>query len=195
MDMKGFLLIRHAITRSSLERRYADDPDEPLIKEGIRAAAALAVSGCLPHADAIFSAPARRCRETAELLFPGAGIASCSFRETDFGVFGGKNAAELLYDKDYEAWLETGCMGDIPGGDSVLAFKKLCCDAFSDLAESCLKGTTALVLHGGNIMSILERFALPKQSFYDYYTPNCGFYLCRYEGGYLHITLKGGPKG
>ncbi len=192
MYIKRFLLIRHGATRSSLERRYAADPDEPLCEEGVQAAALL--GSRLPHVDAVFSAPARRCRNTAAILFPGVEIGSCSFRETDFGEFGGKNAVELLSDKDYEAWLDTGCMGDIPGGECVLRFKRLCCEAFLKLAESALPGTTALVLHGGNIMSILERFALPNRDFYEYYTPNCGFYLCRYSDGALLITVKGGPE-
>lgn len=108
-------------------------------------------------------------------------------REIDFGIFKGKNSDELIGDKEYGIWLETGCMGDIPGGDSVLGFKDGCCEIFQNIAEKSQAGITALIIHGGNIMAILERFALPKKDFYSYHIPNCGYFLCRWENGGLII--------
>jgi alpha-ribazole phosphatase len=130
--------------------------------------------------------PALRCRQTAEILFPGVPYEICQLTEIDFGIFKGKNAEELLGDGDYERWLETDCMGDIPGGDSVSGYKKYCCDTFKSIAESLGDGTTALVIHGGNIMSIMEGLALPKKDFYAYHIPNCGYVCCRYEDGALY---------
>ena len=179
--------IRHGKTLSNAERRYIDDPEEPLSDEGRQAARALRESGALPPADALMSGPALRCCQTAELLFPGKPYAICPLGEIDFGIFKGKNADELLGDKDYEAWLETGCMGDIPGGDSVTAFKERTCATFLRIAELNDTRTIAFVIHGGNIMAILERFALPKRDFYDYHVPNCGFILCRWDNGALTV--------
>jgi alpha-ribazole phosphatase len=53
---------------------------------------------------------------------------------------------------------------------------------------------SALVIHGGNIMAILEKYALPQRDFYAYHIPNGGFILCRYENGALYIERKGGAE-
>jgi alpha-ribazole phosphatase len=192
MAVKKFLFIRHGKTQGNLERRYIGGQEEPLCELGRQTVEALAHGGTLPPIDALLSAPALRCRQTAEILFPGIDYDVFPLRELDFGVFTGKNADDLLGDKEYEAWLETGCMGSIPGGDSVSAFKERCCDTFRSFAESANAGTTALVLHGGNIMAILEDFVLPRQDFYAYHISNCGFFLCRWEDDALIIERQEG---
>ena len=216
--MAYFLLIRHGKTQGNLERRYIGEPEEPLTEEGIRDIEVLVRNGELPPVERLYAGPALRCRQTMALLFPGRTYNLCSLYEINFGAFKGKNADDLRGDKAYEMWLETGCMGDIPGGDSVKAFKDYCCETFERLAEipagrtqadekilmdrtdgdetqvreTNKVETTAFVIHGGNIMAILERFAFPKRDFYDYYLPNCGFFLCRLENGMLTIVRKGG---
>jgi alpha-ribazole phosphatase len=188
--MARILLIRHGKTQGNLERRYLGDPNEPLCAEGIQALEELAASGVLPSVAALYAAPALRCRRTAELLFSGTPMIGCPMREIDFGVFKGKNAGDLLGSEDYERWLDTGCMGDIPGGESVTAFKARCCETFESIAEAHKEGITALILHGGNIMAILERLGRPKRDFYDYHVPNGGFFLCRRDNGTLTVEKK-----
>ncbi len=190
MAVKKFLFIRHGRTRSNAERRYIGDPGEPLCPEGIRAAEALAASGKLPPVDALLCGPALRCRQTAELLFPQKPYAVCPLREIDFGVFKGKNADDLFGDQDYGRWLATGCMGDIPGGDSVAAYIASCRDAFLRIAGESGAETTALVIHGGNIMAILSELAEPKRDFFDSHIANCGWILCGYENGALTVECE-----
>ena len=188
MAARRFFFVRHGKTQSNLEHRYIGGMDEPLCAEGVREARALAMSGLLPPAvDSLVSGGALRCRQTAGILFPGFSPAICPMAEIDFGVFKGKNAADLLGDRGYEQWLETGCMGDIPGGDSVSAFKERCREAFRQIAEEGDAETTALVIHGGNIMAILEHYAAPKRSFFEYSIANCGCILCLYESGALRV--------
>ena len=186
MAIKRFLFIRHGKTQSNLERRYVGDPNEPLCAEGVREAAAFAKSGLLPSVGFLMSGPALRCRQTAEILFPDISPVICPFAEIDFGVFKGKNADELSDNKDYRQWLETGCTADIPGGDSVFSFKERCCETFTQIAKEYNEETAAMVIHGGNIMAIMEKYAVPKQDFYAYHIQNCGFILCRYENGVLY---------
>ncbi len=184
---KRFLLIRHAATEGNLQRRYLGEQDEPLCEAGIREAELLLQSKRLPPITRLICAPALRCRQTAAILFPGHKPLSCPLKEIDFGLFRGKTAGELAGNQDYENWLETGCMGRIPGGESVTEFKARCCKIFKESTEQAVHGTTAMVIHGGNIMAIMERFARPKQDFYAYHLPNCGFFLCREEDGALVI--------
>ena len=189
--MKKFLFIRHGKTQNNLERRYIGDTEEPLCNAGICEAGELANN--LPSISSLISGTALRCRQTAEILFPALKYTLCPLTEIDFGLFKGKNADDLKGDRDYEKWLESGCMSDIPSGDSVFNFKEKCCGIFEQIAEkSSFETTTALVIHGGNIMAILEKFANPKQDFYKYHIHNCEYVLCRYESGTLYIERKGG---
>lgn len=192
MTVKYFLLIRHGKTQGNIERRYLGDPDEPLSEEGIREAERLAGDHLLPPVDLVLSGPAMRCRQTAKILFPGTEPEICPLSEIDFGIFKGKNADDLIDNKEYRQWLETGCTSDIPGGESVSAFKKRCCEVFKQIAEQNNAQTAALIVHGGNIMAIMENFAIPRRDFYEYHIPNCGFLLRRYEGGMLYVELRSG---
>ena len=192
MGMKYFLFIRHGKTLSNAERRYGQELGEPLCAEGVREAEALATSAALPPVTALISSPALRCRQTVEILYPGVGYTLCPMTEIDHGIFKGKTADDLAGDEDYEKWLKTGCMGDIPGGDSVVAFKEQCCAIFEHIAETSDAGTIAMVIHGGNIMAILERFASPKKELFAYHLENCGFFLCRYDSGALIVKRRGG---
>ena len=200
MAVKKLLLIRHGKTQNNLERRYVDSVDEPLCAEGTQKAIARQKSGALPPVRTLISGKALRCSQTTELLFPGMPYAICDMAETDFGIFKGKSADELTDCAAYRQWVDTGCQGDIPGGDNVAEFKQRTCAEFLCIAENCEKnceencgeGTTALVIHGGNIMAILEAYAVPKRNFYDYHAPNCGFFLCSWENGVLTILQEGG---
>lgn len=186
--MKRILLIRHGATAGNLERRYIGRMDEPLCSIGI--AQAQAFRPRLPGCGAVFASPLLRCVQTCGILFPGiAPVLVPDFRECDFGIFEGKSAAELADSPEYARWLDTGCMGRIPGGEDVADFRRRVCEAFSGVISSLPEdGICAFVLHGGAIMAILERFARPKQDFYAYRIGNCESVSCRCSGEVLTIV-------
>ena len=67
--MVKILLIRHSMTAGNKLGRYIGArTDEPLCEEGIR----LLENFSYPPVQRVFVSPMRRCRETAEILFPGA---------------------------------------------------------------------------------------------------------------------------
>ncbi|HWS29498.1 MAG TPA: histidine phosphatase family protein [Clostridia bacterium] len=189
--MKKVYLIRHGMTAGNQEKRYVGRTDEPLCEEGKLQAAALKAKG-LPAFDRVFTSPYIRCSQTAFILFPDtAFITVQGLRECDFGMFEGKTAAELELDAEYGAWLKTDCTGPIPGGESVEGFKARCCTAFlAAMGGVTENGACAFVVHGGCIMAILERYAVPKRAFYDYHVENCGFVRCTFDGDVL--TVEGG---
>ena len=115
-----------------------------------------------------------RTRQTAERLFPQMRYTLVNdFRETNFGLFEGKTAAELSYSMEHQAWVESMCLDPIPQGESVSDFKTRCCLAFEDIMKSIPDNScVAFVVHGGVIMSILEAYAYPKKGFYDYHIEN-----------------------
>lgn len=181
--MKTLAFIRHGATQGNLEKRYIGRTDEPLCDTGIRQALSLRNYN-LPN-EHIFVSPLKRTLETARLIFPeGEYITEEAFRETDFGIFEGKSAAELSDNKEYRLWVDSMCRAPIPGGESVTDFKKRCINAFTKIINALPDGTEAsFVVHGGVIMAILEEFAENKTNFYDYHIKNGKFIICRFENG------------
>ena len=140
------------------------------------------------QADRVFASPALRTRQTAAILFPQIEPEIVeNLTETDFGIFEGKNAEELSGSSEYQAWVDSGCLAAIPGGESVSDFKKRCCEAFYSGMQRVPDGkTAAFVIHGGGIMAILGEFARPKRDFYDYHIGNGAIA----EYAYQNLTLK-----
>ena len=181
--MKKVVFLRHGATAGNLERRYIGRTDEPLCARG--RAQAVAARGLT--ADRIFTSPARRTKETAELAFPGRSYTVIEdLWETDFGIFEGRTADELREEPRYAAWLDTLCQAPCPGGEGIDGFRERCCRGFLSAIGEVMDGQTAVfVIHGGCIMAILERFGLPKKEFYSWYIGNGQSIGCRWDGIHL----------
>ncbi len=134
--MGSLILVRHSITAASAEgRNLGQRTDPPLAAEGVtlaeRLGATLVVELAeLPHkALRVMSSPARRCRQTAEIVAAGVGIdpgaveIADGLLEIDYGAWDGLTAEESLA-RDPErrrAWeadpFETHCPGGESGAD------------------------------------------------------------------------------
>lgn len=179
--MIEILFIRHGATAGNLEKRYIGRTDEPLCALGVTQVETLQKHDF--QIDCLFASPMLRTRQTAELLFPKMPCTFVDdFRETDFGIFEGRTAAELSDDPAYQTWVESMCVAPIPQGESITAFKARCCTAFETIAKRLPDNTrAAFVVHGGVIMSILERYVQPQKGFYDYHIGN---------GAYIRVALE-----
>lgn len=178
-------LLRHGATEGNLERRYIGITDEPLCEAGIADLDRKKKSGVFPNVSRLIVSPMRRCLQTAEIVYPDvAAEVEEAFRETDFGLFEGKNYEELMADKGlrdkYQAWIDSGGRRPFPEGESVEQAAARCAGTFEKLLPT-LTGDTAFVVHGGTIMSILNTYATPKRDYYDYQCGNGEGYLCRVE--------------
>lgn len=163
-------MIRHGATAWTAERRYQGGrSDQPLSPQG---AAALAPSGLAPRL--VLVSPLLRARQTAGAVYPGApqevveGLA-----EMDFGAFEGRTADEMAGDAAYRSWVEGGCEGRCPGGESRAAFCGRACSALADaldraLAGPAARGPLAVVAHGGTVMAALERFGEPRRPYFSW---------------------------
>lgn len=180
-------LIRHGATAGNLQRRYIGSTDEPLCDLGVRQVERLRTQGL--RADRLFVSPLLRARQTADILFPHMPrVLVSDLRETDFGLFEGKTAAELADAPAYQAWVDSQCAGPIPGGEEISRFKARCRAAFARAIGSIPDGScAAFVVHGGVIMAILEGYARPQGSFYDYHIGNGGYIACEYADKALRI--------
>ena len=178
-----WMLIRHGQTRGNREHRYTGcRTDEPLCPEGIAA-----LQGKVyPQVGKVFVSPMQRCMETAALICPGVPVEVVEdFRECDFGDWENKNYAELNGRADYQAWIDSGGELPFPNGESRTQFAQRCAAAFETIREQAKD--CALIAHGGTIMAIMERFAVPPGTYYDFRVDNgCGF-LLRDDGSYTKI--------
>ncbi len=169
--------LRHGLTDWNREKRYLGRSDLPLSTEG-----KAALHPAQPGAKKVYVSPALRAVQTAAILFPEAEqVPIEAFWEMDFGAFEGNNYAEMAEDPAYRAWVDGGCEGPTPGGESRAQFCGRVCAAFAFLVEEALEtGETELVIvaHGGTQMAALEAFALPEKGYFDWNArPGCGFLL------------------
>ena len=168
-------LIRHGLTRLGEEKRYQGAMDTGLSDKG---RAALRRADFTPAH--VHVSPARRARETAELLFPGVRqIPVSGLREMNFGAFEGRGWWEMEQDADYRAWVDGGCEGRCPGGEDRAEFSARVTNAFREIVET-EKNSEELVLvaHGGTQMALLERFGVPERAYYRWQRPcGCGWLL------------------
>jgi len=175
-----WVLIRHGQTQGNLEHRYIGSrTDEPLCAQGI---AQLKEKRC-PAVQRVYVSPMKRCLETAGILYPGVNVEIVDdFRECDFGDFENQNYAELNGRADYQAWIDSNGEMPFPNGESRAAFAARCVAAFEKLPKQT--GDCAIIAHGGTIMAIMERFARPAGSYYDFQVKNGDGFLLDEDGSY-----------
>lgn len=155
------------------------------------------------HFSGLFVSPMLRCRQTAEVLFPGQPQTEIdAWREMDFGLFEGKNYQELNGDPHYQAWIDSGGTLAFPGGESREHFVERCVKGMGLVMEnlqqivksSCTsygeKSTAdgisqpssvkaAAIVHGGTIMALLSHYC--GGDYFSYQVKNGeGYHLCLY---------------
>ena len=182
------LFIRHGLTAGNLEKRYIGRTDEPLCDEGIAQLKSLKFPSC----EKVVCSPMKRCIQTAEIIFlQGDYIIENELRECDFGDFEGKNYKELTDNADYRKWIDSGGSLPFPNGESPENFRRRCVKAFEVALQYCdLSASVAFVVHGGTIMSILEKYAVPHRDYFDWHCENGHGYICLWNGSELEITEK-----
>ncbi len=182
------IFIRHGKTSGNLEKRYIGKTDGPLCHEGENEIA----SREYPDADIVVSSPMKRCIQTAELIYPNKKMKIYDgLRECDFGDFEGKNYIELSENPDYQNWIDSGGTLPFPNGEAHEDFAYRCVSAFEKAVyDNRNSESAAFIVHGGTIMAVLEKYAEPKRSFYDYQVKNgCG-YITEFENGKIRIAKE-----
>lgn len=166
-------LIRHGMTAGNLEKRYIGATDEPLCPEGISALKSMTY----PFCGVLICSPMKRCVQTAHELFPEtAPLIYDGLRECDFGDFEGKNYKDLSDVPAYQLWINSGGTLPFPNGEDPENFRRRCCAEFIKAVEENPAEHLTFVVHGGTIMSVMEKFALPHRGYYSWQCANgCGF--------------------
>lgn len=181
------VFIRHGKTLGNLDKKYIGSTDEPLCEEGIAELSAVNY----PTAARVVTSPMLRCMQTAELIYPTQKhIVYDDLRECDFGDFEGKNYSELCDNPAYQKWLDSGGKIAFPNGEARKTFSERSCNAFEKaVRDNANCGSMAFVVHGGTIMSVLEKYAVPKRDFYDYQVKNGGGYIAECDEKTLTIKI------
>lgn len=185
------IFMRHGTTQANLERRFLGLGDEPLIEVGRNLARR--VSPTLPAVEHIYCSPLLRCRQTAELLWPGVEMTVIpALRETDFGPFEGKNAVELKDDPLYQRWVSGTDLSAVPVGEGPEACALRAAQALEQLTEDALHQDAkrvGVVTHGGTLMGMLSQFGRPARDYYGWMSHNCGGYRMELGGDTRMLQL------
>lgn len=186
--MMRVYLIRHSYTAGNLKKRYIGRTDEPLCEEGVE----LLKNRSYPQAERIYISPMLRCRQSAELIYPGKMFYEVEeLRECDFGLFENKNYLELSDCAEYQEWIDSQGRLPFPKGESREKFCERTLRGFQKAIDACRRDqiqSVAFVVHGGSIMNIMECYARPAGSYYDYQIRNG-------EGYELFITDDDSGRG
>lgn len=180
------ILIRHGKTAGNLEHRYIGSrSDEPLCSEGRAILAELTV----PPVEAVYCSPMQRCLQTAAILYPDhTPIIIDDLRECDFGAFEGLNYNDLNGRDDYQAWIDSGGELPFPGGESRAQMEERVALAYQHIVDTANCGTIAVIAHGGTLMSVMARYALPKRYYFDYMPGNNAGYILHTDGSWQCLT-------
>lgn len=177
-------LIRHAMTAENLEGKYIGHTDVEATEYGLKQIEDLIQEyGGYPEIEAVFSSPLKRCLQTAKLIYPDKKpIVMNDLIEYDFGEFEGRTADEMKDDEAFAQWIAgTSPETPVPFGESQVAFNERVCSAFVKIIDGIIKTgikSTAVITHGGVIMSLMTAFAIPQAPMHEWMTPNgCGYTL------------------
>jgi alpha-ribazole phosphatase len=180
--MVEIVMIRHFATEGNLSKRYIGVTDEPLCEKGKQKLS----EKSYPVVEAVFVSPLKRCVETARLIYPNhVPMIINNLAECNFGDFENKNYIELSNNIDYQAWIDSDGKMPFPKGEKLEDFKSRCIEGFHSAVKICLQENylrIALVVHGGTMMSILEKYSDPQKEYYHWQVENGHGYLMKLEG-------------
>ena len=169
-------LIRHGKTEGNIRRAYIGASDQPLCSQGITELIEIIDGRGYPMADHVFVSPMLRCIQTMEIIYNNIPFSIVAeLRECDFGSFEGKTHDELKDNSEYQRWIDNGSKGVFPAGENTQRFKERCWQGFEKITAQVITDSirnSALVVHGGTIMSILEKYAQDCLDFFHWQTEN-----------------------
>lgn len=168
-------LIRHGLTDGNLKGQYIGRTDLPVTPEGVKELRLLKENIEYPFIERLYCSPMLRCRQTASILYPDneAHIIE-NLIEYDFGDFEGKTANELEINPAYAEWT-SGKRQSPPNGEDNTEFAKRLALALNEIVRDMMNSgvhESAVIMHGGTIMTLLASCALPRRHLAEWITEN-----------------------
>ncbi|MEI0541586.1 histidine phosphatase family protein [Brachyspira pilosicoli] len=190
------LFIRHGQTKNNAEQKWLGSTDVSLWEEGINALLKNKsnIDKYKPF-EKLYSSPMKRCIETAKIYFDDMNFEIMNdLRERAFGDFEGMTHNDLKDNPYYKEFMKTSWRSEVPNGEISEKFFNRVYNAYLSIIEDMKKNNltyTAVVTHGGIIMTILDKYNIEKLPFYDYLLPNgCGYLTEIIENNNLKIIDK-----
>ena len=172
------MLIRHFATPGNEKRQYIGSTDEVLSEK------TAFLKRSYPIPEYIIASPMKRCVQTAKRIW-GTDLSGCPIvleplmRECDFGQFEGKTYEQLKKNAAYIKWLKSGGITAFPGGEDQEEFRKRCVEGMKKQVRFLIARHVkyaAFVVHGGTIMAILSKWAVPQFDYFHWQVKNgCGY--------------------
>ncbi|MEI0531879.1 histidine phosphatase family protein [Brachyspira pilosicoli] len=190
------LFIRHGQTKNNAEQRWLGSTDVSLWEEGINALLKnKSIVDKYKPFEKLYSSPMKRCIETAKIYFDDMSYEILNdLRERSFGDFEGMTYNELKDNPYYKEFAKSCWKSEIPNGEISNNFFNRVYNVYLTIIEDMKKNNlkyTAVVTHGGIIMTILDKYNIEKHPFYDYLLPNgCGYLTEIIENNNLKIIDK-----
>lgn len=166
-------LIRHGLTEGNIKGQYIGITDLSLTTNSIIEINDLKNYGAYPSVEAVYTSPLKRCKETADIIYPEKQIIPVEeLKEYNFGEFEGKTANEIEDREEYRLWTANKISAP-PGGEDNRDFAIRICQGMNKvIIDMSQKGIyeAAAIMHGGAIMSFLASCGFPQKNMLEWTT-------------------------
>lgn len=184
MAQVNVYFIRHGLTYYNSIGCCCGRTDALVCEEGRKELIKLRENYEYPKVEQVYTSPAIRCRETADVFFPNQNQEVVyGFWELDFGEFEKQPMASINGMEAYDKWLRQDLDCRFPGGETLLEARFRVQSAMTRIVTDCIeKGYSeiAIVAHG-EILSLLMSACLVTTE------PREAFMLCPNGMGYAAV--------
>lgn len=196
-DRLVIALFRHGLTEANEKGAYIGWTDLPLSEKGKKH-----LSEDDGKYQLVFSSPLKRCKQTAELLFPeNETVIIPELKEFNFGDWDGKTYEELKDDVMYQKWLSDPSKEKTPRGESLAEFESRILKGWEKVLKYIVEyrySKVAIMTHGGVIRQLLTKLSEWPHSFFEWDVPcGSGYKLTwtkdKIRRDHLCISLQGVP--
>ena len=188
--MTRIILVRHGHVEWLAPERFRGRAELPLSSRGRRQAQATA--GCIAatwQAEAVYTSPLGRCRETAAAIAapfrleprPNDGLV-----DIDYGKWQGltREQAKERWRDETELWFRAPHLAAIPGGETLSALLSRATAAVLDIPRRHPDGTVVVVAHDSvNRVLLLFALDLPMSRYWHLQQDPCGVNRLVFDDG------------
>lgn len=181
--MLELVLIRHGETVNQISNKYIGLTDVALSERGKRQAFSLARTFAREKADAVYTSPLLRAKNTAVPIAKSLFIEATEMAELcdrSYGIWENMTIEEIQdkYPDEYKEWYQNWMDYEIPQGESVMQVCERNAIAIRKILESHEKGKILIVTHEECIRNILALlFDMNVEGAWHFQVNNAG--ICR----------------
>ena len=81
----------------------------------------------------------------------------------------------------YQKWIDSNGTDTFPNGENPENFRKRCCEAFLKIIGNYNNIVVSMIMHGGTIMSLMEKFSVTERDYYGWNVKNGSGFVVEYS--------------